>query len=74
MAQTKKAGWGLIAAGLVFAIGALIPVVRGLELKGPLLVVGLFFIAAGVATARKAPPPDGSGGTQPHLDRGSGGA
>lgn len=52
MPQTKRAGWGLIAAGLVFAIGALIPVFRGLELKGPLLIVAVLFLIVGVKKSR----------------------
>ena len=47
----------VIAAGLIFVIAALIPVLRGLELKSAILVVGLVLIAVGVATSRKAPRP-----------------
>ena len=59
MTQTKKVGWGLIAAGLVFAIAAFVPVVRGLEVRGPLLVFAVLFLGVGMkkSVARPSVPP-----------------
>lgn len=61
--MTKKAGWGLIAGGIVFATGALMPLASGNELNWMLLILGVLFVIVGVKKTRfnQASP----GGGQP---------
>jgi hypothetical protein len=51
-AMTKKAGWGLIAGGCVFLVGALMPLYSGSELNWMLLVFALIFVTVGVKKTR----------------------
>jgi len=54
MTRSKRAGWGLMAGAMVFAVGALILVLSGYRLKGPLLVLAVLWFIIGVKKTRTA--------------------
>jgi len=59
----SKRGIGIGIVGFTFVVLGFIFLVVGKAAIGlPILGVGLVFIVAGVAAARKAPPPNGSSG------------
>lgn len=53
MAQRILATWGFIVAGVLFLIAALIPVIRGGNLKPVNFVLAVVFLMLGAAAARK---------------------
>ena len=54
MSRTKVAVWLFGAIGIVFLIAALIPVLKGGDLKAVFLVLGLVWLVIALASAKKA--------------------
>jgi hypothetical protein len=63
MAQPRIAGLGFMLAAVLFAVAALIPVVRGGDFNATFLVLALVFFVLGAGVMRKSratsdvPPP-----------------
>jgi hypothetical protein len=58
--NVAAAGFGIVA--LLCIVAAVLPLIRGGSLNGPLLVAGVLFSAVAIAAARRAPKPPTSPG------------